>query len=115
MGRDVFWYSLYLIWAISTHTPAWGVTLLYSLLRCGIMISTHTPAWGVTAAGLSAGTDHSISTHTPAWGVTHNPLLFWPRFWISTHTPAWGVTLPSALQFSVIINFNSHARVGRDF
>ena len=32
-GVTVFWYSLYLIWAISTHTPAWGVTVMLSAFR----------------------------------------------------------------------------------
>ena len=33
---------------ISTHTPAWGVTFLTSVLVKEYTISTHTPAWGVT-------------------------------------------------------------------
>ena len=33
---------------ISTHTPAWGVTLKLDPENVELLISTHTPAWGVT-------------------------------------------------------------------
>ena len=78
---------------ISTHTPAWGVTQTVLFRRPTIPISTHTPAWGVTHMYLHLRTRCPISTHTPAWGVTrynHRPC---PSDKISTHTPAWGVTL----------------------
>ena len=100
--------------AISTHTPAWGVTGAEGITDEMYAISTHTPAWGVTACGQEraepgknfnsharVGRDHyvfqtclslTISTHTPAWGVT-NPLKWYDDMSeISTHTPAWGVT-----------------------
>ena len=34
---------------------------------------------------------------------------------ISTPTPAWGVTVDRLVNVDVDVNFNSHARVGRDF
>ena len=34
--------------------------------------------------------------------------------YISTHTPAWGATIPDGVDLSFGVNFNSHARVGRD-
>ena len=55
-----------------------------------------------------------ISTHTPAWGATRrcinqsNPLI------ISTHTPAWGATADIEKLHADFLDFNSHARVGRD-
>ena len=33
---------------ISTHTPAWGVTVQFAYDHIELYISTHTPAWGVT-------------------------------------------------------------------
>ena len=101
---------------ISTHTPAWGVTVynmsytstevnFNSHARVGRdaedlaqfkvvgLISTHTPAWGVTSVNVSESFCNHISTHTPAWGVT---LVQFGNVYllnISTHTPAWGVTL----------------------
>ena len=79
---------------ISTHTPAWGVTVynmsytstevnFNSHARVGRdaedlaqfkvvgLISTHTPAWGVTIDDGGIRSAVSISTHTPAWGVTN--------------------------------------------
>ena len=55
-----------------------------------------------------------ISTHTPVWGVTICFFILSRFSFISTHTPVWGVTLQKYLMGIMIINFNSHARVGRD-
>ena len=57
-------------------------------------ISTHTPAWGVTLERAEYLMQKGISTHTPAWGVTTHILAFFYVLHISTHTPAWGVTFP---------------------
>ena len=101
---------------ISTHTPAWGVTVynmsytstevnFNSHARVGRdaedlaqfkvvgLISTHTPAWGVTIDDGGIRSAVSISTHTPAWGVTRIAVVLLCISAISTHTPAWGVTL----------------------
>ena len=121
---------------ISTHTPAWGVTNPPSVYVIPQLISTHTPAWGVTSANcwqcrpcrfqltrprgaLPDGTCTGvicpeISTHTPAWGVTSSSQSLAATQNISTHTPAWGVTLTPLTRYSGALNFNSHARVGRD-
>ena len=100
---------------ISTHTPAWGVTVynmsytstevnFNSHARVGRdaedlaqfkvvgLISTHTPAWGVTQKRLFSCRRLFISTHTPAWGVTLKLDPENVELLISTHTPAWGVT-----------------------
>ena len=77
---------------ISTHTPAWGVTFLDVDNVKRLAISTHTPAWGVTQNCRRPTCDRGISTHTPAWGVTARMSQAWNRLNISTHTPAWGVT-----------------------
>ena len=55
-----------------------------------------------------------ISTHTPAWGVTAERKRKEQQENISTHTPAWGVTKLEIADRVDRINFNSHARVGRD-
>ena len=46
-GRYILPYSV-----ISTHTPAWGVTIMYLVVAPVMYISTHTPAWGVTRSKL---------------------------------------------------------------
>ena len=84
----------------------------------------------------NANKQRGISTHTPAWGATLPTHFFLVCFVISTHTPAWGAThwqRTAVLQltfqltrprgarrnvfenYSLNLNFNSHARVGRDF
>ena len=50
VGRDMQISSLTALHSISTHTPAWGVTVISLSLFVELMISTHTPAWGVTVA-----------------------------------------------------------------
>ena len=77
---------------ISTHTPAWGVTLIAIPLLHADNISTHTPAWGVTGLTAPKIPRGTISTHTPAWGVTNAAGFVGDYYKISTHTPAWGVT-----------------------
>ena len=69
-----------------------GRDRLSIVLPKGSNISTHTPAWGVTGVYHDDIRPHIISTHTPAWGVTYSPEF--PR--------------------RTLLNFNSHARVGRD-
>ena len=78
---------------ISIHVPAWGTTLMSSLMPFNIRISIHVPAWGTTSivvsapvrvfpfqstcprgarrgrAGGSQAAPH-ISIHVPAWGTT---------------------------------------------
>ena len=114
VGRDEHLEIPYSTLQISTHTPAWGVTVLYSGFFYALLISTHTPAWGVTPDFRLYWWVYYISTHTPAWGVTF--LLAIPRSLcsISTHTPAWGVTSFFVQYVEKSQNFNSHARVGRD-
>ena len=56
----------------------------------------------------------TISTHTPAWSVTFFAACTAFCASISTHTPAWGVTISSTPTEQTVLNFNSHARVGRD-
>ena len=56
-----------------------------------------------------------ISTHTPAWGVTAVKGVYADNFGISTHTPAWGVTKTPYAAKQWYNDFNSHARVGRDW
>ena len=99
---------------ISTHTPAWGVTLSSTSTNPVQNISTHTPAWGVTWRHVVHVIQHPISTHTPAWGVTQIKRQPSGAPNISTHTPAWGVTVSRLVYQVGIMNFNSHARVGRD-
>ena len=100
---------------ISTHTPAWGATLLEaentdnfinfnSHARVGrddmfvveraaaTKISTHTPAWGATWRNDPEHYADGISTHTPAWGATVGGTTKIAGQEISTHTPAWGAT-----------------------
>ena len=49
MGRDFVPLTVLNTPGISTHTPAWGVTVDHVAPLCGdCFISTHTPAWGVT-------------------------------------------------------------------
>ena len=55
-----------------------------------------------------------ISTHTPAWGVTDLTDSVRALSVISTHTPAWGVTSVNVRDCTLLVDFNSHARVGRD-
>ena len=92
-GRDSSRAEFASIAAISTHTPARGVTKDREIVRHGIVISTHTPARGVTLThaehsadpdyfysharegrdrflGIAEGMSIMISTHTPARGVT---------------------------------------------
>ena len=38
-----------------------------------------------------------------------------PNKRISTHTPAWGATARAMGDAGIETNFNSHARVGRDY
>ena len=59
--------------------------------------------------------DQNISTHTPAWGATSFRCFDYCRAEISTHTPAWGATLSSIATDFDTADFNSHARVGRDW
>ena len=58
--------------------------------------------------------DSCISTHTPAWGVTSFTVEQALLIQISTHTPAWGVTGTACQCSPQALDFNSHARVGRD-
>ena len=42
MGRDLFSYSFFLFFKISTHTPAWGATMLMEiLLRSELNFNSH--------------------------------------------------------------------------
>ena len=56
----------------------------------------------------------NISTHTPAWGATYSDALRKLAYCISTHTPARGATLSLVWHLIYSLNFNSHAREGRD-
>ena len=48
VGRDDITMIFSMMMKISTHTPAWGVTVWQFGIGSHIIISTHTPAWGVT-------------------------------------------------------------------
>ena len=79
---------------ISIHTPARGVTSIWTCNMRESMISIHTPARGVTRSVWHAQFYQYISIHTPARGVTvlqdsHDPA----DYQISIHTPARGVTV----------------------
>ena len=93
MGRDFVRCRLRMPPWISTHTPAWGVTV------CTVDFFVHRHNFNSHAR---VGRDLVSTDNTPASSA------------ISTHTPAWGVTTAGLLHFGGRRNFNSHARVGRD-
>ena len=78
---------------ISTHAPAWGATALPKTFEIVLYISTHAPAWGATTAGLLE--NHALT----AFQLTR------PR----------GARLVILKHFPKVLNFNSRARVGRDY
>ena len=100
---------------ISTHTPAWGVTVYnMSYTSTEVNFNSHARV-GRDAEDLAQfKVVGLISTHTPAWGVTIDDGGIRSAVSISTHTPAWGVTHPDSPLSQHSGNFNSHARVGRD-
>ena len=102
------------IYTISIHTPAKGVTIL--ALRSAIygLISIHTPAKGVTLITDFAADLIMISIHTPAKGVTRCSGNQTVRCYISIHTPAKGVTNTGGISMMENVNFNPHSREGSD-
>ena len=78
-------------------------------------ISIHTPAQGVTRTDRTVKVRNTISIHTPAQGVTvligkvENSVI------ISIHTPAQGVTMESAIPGTGGADFNPHSRTGSDY
>ena len=100
--------------AISTHTPAWGVTNrpqdrarripdFNSHARVGRDIRNHEKRLEL----------RNFNSHARV-GRDQVKNALKKILEISTHTPAWGVTI--VLKFRAVqhANFNSHARVGRD-
>ena len=77
-------------------------------------ISIHTPAQGVTRTDRTVKVRNTISIHTPAQGVTvligkvENSVI------ISIHTPAQGVTGLQQPRTEEINDFNPHSRTGSD-
>ena len=115
VGRDFMAKDEQTIFIISTHTPAWGVTLLIFFQdSLDFFISTHTPAWGVTLKFSSGGLAKIyFNSHARVGRDFIRPWLYPASFnfnsharvgrdlsqilkntkqKISTHTPAWGVT-----------------------
>ena len=79
--------------SISTHTPAWGATpLSHTHSRCRIRFQLTRPRGARPEILARNGENQRISTHTPAWGATYI----------------------EHIKTGSTINFNSHARVGRD-
>ena len=77
---------------ISTHTPAWGVTLYYWIVQQKWKISTHTPAWGVTQEIFDfLNVSQHFNSHARVGRDAYYTAMLTNRG-ISTHTPAWGVT-----------------------
>ena len=58
--------------SISTHTPAWGVTLMRFCLVILLMYFNSHPRVGGDLAAMLSPAPGVISTHTPAWGVTNH-------------------------------------------
>ena len=91
-GRPEFRRTIYSVFAVSIHAPAWGATRRRppSRARCrsfdprprmggdycysehyrGQAVSIHAPAWGATSTLFCAGAGHAVSIHAPAWGAT---------------------------------------------
>ena len=89
--------------------------MLGGVLSRHTVISTHTLTWSVTSLSpLTLGTV-SISTHTLTWSVTLPPLPLCLSFQISTHTLTWSVTRLILTPLTIILYFNSHAHVERDY
>ena len=77
-------------------------------------ISIHTPAKGVTDARFHQEVPIAISIHTPAKGVTSGFRIKAYKTLISIHTPAKGVTMLIYLALMSLLNFNPHSREGSD-
>ena len=104
----------YIIWKISTHTLTWSVTLLPLPLCLSFQISTHTLTWSVTVDSLTALYTKIISTHTLTWSVTYmaNHTSTSMTFQLTRSRGAWPLKKISDL---LILDFNSHAHVERDW
>ena len=96
------------VFVVSIHTPTWGVTLLFAVVRlfsggfnphtymrcdqaelnvkAANYVSIHTPTWGVTQLFRRNEPFKKVSIHTPTWGVTYEWCTGWYCCWFqSTH------------------------------
>ena len=68
--RDDVCFFYVVLYAISTHTLTWSVTIIVVWKRAAMHISTHTLTWSVTIAEFRKIPVMFISTHTLTWSVT---------------------------------------------
>ena len=68
--RDIIGANPEEIFAISTHTLTWSVTVPILGLTNAQNISTHTLTWSVTTGKRHYIQNPVISTHTLTWSVT---------------------------------------------
>ena len=114
MGRDIDCQAHATLQAISTHTPAWGVTVVFGFQIHVKCISTHTPAWGVTRynTGAERSTFH-FNSHARVGRDGNCDQVTLLHFDFNSHARV-GRDMDDLLDRSRPIHFNSHARVGRD-
>ena len=100
---------------ISTHTPAWGVTIAPNQQKAlQNQISTHTPAWGVTFDAIYPSiASPNFNSHARVGRDCTTVLRCLPRRYFNSHARV-GRDVSSTAFLIALYNFNSHARVGRD-
>ena len=113
-ARQYFLHSFFCFYAVSTHAPAWGATLLYYInayedgfnprARMGrdpnnSLACRATRCFNPRARMGRDGRKESpifivsrVSTHAPAWGATAISVKIYNKTQVSTHAPAWGAT-----------------------
>ena len=113
-GSDNIPIFFYIIFSISIHTPAKGVTYdMFANILYHLHFNPHSREGSDQRTSIRFFPD-IISIHTPAKGVTHINKIFPARFIISIHTPAKGVTSVCTHKCLMLYYFNPHSREGSD-
>ena len=113
MGRDDKLLHRSEPYTVSIHTPAWGATKKYDLIRSLRGFNSHARV-GRDESKRIASIDLGVFQFTRPRGARPKPYVSWVPYAVSIHTPAWGATNLGTGDTFYLICFNSHARVGRD-